>query len=158
MKMQIDSEIFLRSRKITLKKSVTLLPKLRTFSGPGCGIRTHGLLVPNGSYCHFSRSSPLVFRPAVRCNAVVARYAEFLSGTVRKCVLRCPLSGCGCDCGSSFCVLLNVLREYRQMGKAENCSTPHRQLVRNSINKTKDNKFKPFGTCLEGRYRMAKAA
>ena len=70
---------------------------------------------PNGSYCHFSRSSPLVFRPAVRCNAVVARCAEFLSGTVRKCVLSCLLSGCGCDCGSSFWVLLNVLRGCLQL-------------------------------------------
>ena len=83
--------------------------------GPSDRVRTCGLMVPNGSYCDFSRSSPLVFRPAVRCNAVVARCAEFLSGTVRKCVLRCPLSDCGCDCGSAFWVLLNVLRGYLQL-------------------------------------------
>ena len=112
--------------------------------GPSDRVRTCGLMVPNGSYCHFSRSSPLVFRPAVRCNAVVARCAEFLSGTVRKCVLSCLLSGCGCDCGSAFWVLLNVLRGCRQIDKAENWSNPHQQLVRNSINKTKDNKLKPL--------------
>ena len=119
---------------------------MRTFRGPSDRVRTCGLMVPNGSYGRFSRSSPLVFRPAVRCNAVVARYAEFLSGTVRKCVLRCPISDCGCDCESVFWVLWNVLRKYRQIDKGANCSNPHQQLVRNSINKTKDNKLKPFGT------------
>ena len=83
--------------------------------GPSRETRTPGILLPNGSYGHFSRSSPLVFRPAVRCNAVVARCGEFLSGTARKCVLRCPVSGCGCDCGSAFWVLLNVLRGYRKL-------------------------------------------
>ena len=92
--------------------------------GPSDRIRTCGILLPNGSYDGFSRSFPLVFRPAVRCNTVVARYAEFLSGTVRKCVFRCPLSGCGCDCGSSFWVLLNVLREYRQLTRPKTVATP----------------------------------
>ena len=122
----------------------------RGFFGPSRATRTPGILLPNGSYFHFSRSSLPVFRPAVRCNAVVARCAEFLSGTVRKCVLRCPLSDCGCDCGSAFWVLLNVLRKYRQIDKAENWSNPHQQLVRNSINKTKDNKLKPFRTYGKG--------
>ncbi len=79
--------------------------------GPSDRVRTCGLMVPNGSYDSFSRSSPLVFRPAVRCNAVVARCAEFLSGTVWKFVLQSLLSDCGCDCGSAFWVLLNVLRD-----------------------------------------------
>ena len=92
--------------------------------GPSDTIRTCDLHIPNGSYCHFSRSSPLVFRPAVRCNAVVARCAKFLSGTVRKCVLSCLLSGCGCDCGSAFWVLLNVLREYRQLTRVKTVATP----------------------------------
>ena len=94
------------------------------FFGRSDRTRTCSILLPNGSYDSFSRSSPLVFRPAVRCNAVVARYAEFLSGTVRKCVLRCPLSDCGCDCGSAFWVLLNVLRGYRQFVGLKTVATP----------------------------------